>query len=415
MNARELVAEAIDNSPDAVAIVEASVELPSERRLIYVNRGFETFYDCNRDDAIGQTTHEFFRTRISREDFGKTNEALKHTGIYRQTRRVMRRNDPPIWVEVEISPIPCEDPHRMRWIHLSRDVTETRRLQSRMAQLVSAVEHASDFVAIYVLRDDEWYFDYVNDAFAAATGYAADELVGMRQDALVAPSTGREQLARYRAPLLQGQTVRAEIALQRKNGEEFLVEFNSRALREESTGQYTTMVSVLRDVTEKKQREATLEHQAQHDHLTGTYNRRYLERALREAASVARHGGADHALLFVEVGDFKRIYERFGQEAGDRAFAEVATALQSCVLGSDVFARYGGEEFCALLYHCSVQNAQRAAQRMLDAIASGTAGSTIDVSVGVVAVRGNFSDTIKRADQARALAKKSGRNKICVL
>ena len=125
-----------------------------------------------------------------------------------------------------------------------------------------------------------------------------------------------------------------------------------------------------------------LEHQALHDALTGLANRVLfadrLDRALLQ-------GGAELAVLYCDLDDFKLVNDELGHKAGDQLLALVAGRLTDCVRATDTVARLGGDEFAVLLE--SADEASDVAQRIVHAMAAphrvGDHIVTTSVSIGV--------------------------------
>ncbi len=115
---------------------------------------------------------------------------------------------------------------------------------------------------------------------------------------------------------------------------------------EEHIGGY---VLNLRDVTERKLLEARIEHQTLHDPLTGLPNRGFVEQRLRETIVHGTSGAPVHAMLLLDLHDFKAINDTFGHATGDALLVEVAGRLRESVAGADLLARVGGDEFAVLL------------------------------------------------------------------
>ncbi|MBW7946765.1 MAG: EAL domain-containing protein [Sphingomonadaceae bacterium] len=109
------------------------------------------------------------------------------------------------------------------------------------------------------------------------------------------------------------------------------------------------MVGVRTDVTSLKRAELTIKKQAEHDHLTGLYNRSVLNERLARAVQRARQGGYCGALVVADLDDFKSVNDTFGHDAGDRLLQEIARRLRASLRASDVIVRLGGDEFAFIL------------------------------------------------------------------
>jgi diguanylate cyclase (GGDEF)-like protein len=110
------------------------------------------------------------------------------------------------------------------------------------------------------------------------------------------------------------------------------------------------------------------------DPLTGLANRRALDERLRQ--EIARHGRSAErfAVLALDLDGFKPINDRFGHEAGDDLLREVAAALVGAVRAQDTVVRLGGDEFCILAPDTGPEGVRHLEERVLDALASITAG-----------------------------------------
>jgi|HubBroStandDraft_1064217.scaffolds.fasta_scaffold01700_9 two-component system, cell cycle response regulator len=163
------------------------------------------------------------------------------------------------------------------------------------------------------------------------------------------------------------------------------------------------------------------------DFLTGFHNRRYLQSRLREELARAQRARKSIACLMIDVDHFKRINDQYGHLAGDTVLREVAHRIDTEMRISDTGARFGGDEFAMVLSHASMQDGEKVAGRVLQAVRNrqisinkGTS-ATVTLSIGVaVATPGPGARDYKvlaerliaEADAALYRAKSAGRNRV---
>ena len=177
---------------------------------------------------------------------------------------------------------------------------------------------------------------------------------------------------------------------------------------------------VLHDITERKQREAHLEHLADHDPLTGAANRRALDAALESALRRAALGEPG-VLLYADADGFKAVNDALGHAAGDQVLALLAQRISHQLRAGDLFARVGGDEFAALLSDVDTSRAFAVAERIRREVGAspfvvGSHGFRITLSVGLAGLGGQPSPAaaIGAADAALYLAKNRGRDRVVV-
>lgn len=185
-------------------------------------------------------------------------------------------------------------------------------------------------------------------------------------------------------------------------------------------GKLQGVVLVLHDVSKAKELSAQLAHQANHDALTGLINRREFERRAEQALAYAKNNGAQHALCFMDLDQFKVVNDTCGHAAGDELLRQVSSLLQTRMRSRDTLARLGGDEFGLLLENCPLDEAERIAQEILFTVRSfrfDWEGQTfkIGVSIGITAITQLSEDITKvlsNTDSACYAAKEKGRNRV---
>ncbi len=167
--------------------------------------------------------------------------------------------------------------------------------------------------------------------------------------------------------------------------------------------------------------EATIRHMAYHDSLTGLVNRAEFEHRLGDAVERARQGEGEHALLYIDLDQFKLVNDSCGHLAGDELLRRLTRHLRQAVRDSDTLARLGGDEFGVLLQNCPLPRAETIARDLLQRIRDylflwEDRRFRVSASVGVVRISGD-EDTqtlLSMADMACYAAKDRGRNRVHV-
>ncbi|MEO0835583.1 MAG: EAL domain-containing protein, partial [Cyanobacteria bacterium J06642_3] len=206
-----------------------------------------------------------------------------------------------------------------------------------------------------------------------------------------------------------------------RDGTEYAIEDSATPIRDRQ-GKLVGAVMVFRDVTESRHLSNRLSWQANHDALTGLYNRREFETRLAEAIAAARKEDYIHALCFLDLDRFKIVNDTCGHQAGDELLKQVANLLLQQVRSSDILARLGGDEFGFLLNQCPLSVAAKIANNLrqwIEDFRFSWQGQTfsIGVSIGLVEISSNtdsLSSVMNTADAACYIAKANGRNCIHV-
>ena len=180
------------------------------------------------------------------------------------------------------------------------------------------------------------------------------------------------------------------------------------------------VVRAVEDITEAHTLAARLSHQASHDELTGLINRREFEDRLSRVLQTREGDESEHALCYLDLDQFKLINDTCGHVAGDQLLRELGHLLRRKVRRRDSLARLGGDEFGLLMEHCGLEQGQRVAELLRDAISRFNFKwddriYQIGVSVGLVAIRSHMNsvtDVLSAADAACYSAKDKGRNRI---
>lgn len=207
-------------------------------------------------------------------------------------------------------------------------------------------------------------------------------------------------------------TVRSELAYSHPDGRERILSVARRPLVLEDGD--TGTLAMVSDVTDARQLEAKLRHQALHDPLTGLPNRYLLSDRLDMAAARGlRHDTEPIAIVYLDLDGFKAVNDAAGHAVGDRLLQQVADRLQRSVRDVDTLARLGGDEFAIVCEETDAEAAVMIADRIHEALTAPVVvdgvGYRIGASVGVaVSPPLDQDELLRRADRAMYRAKAAG-------
>jgi diguanylate cyclase (GGDEF)-like protein/PAS domain S-box-containing protein len=181
-----------------------------------------------------------------------------------------------------------------------------------------------------------------------------------------------------------------------------------------SIGGRSLLYSIIHDITERRQAEAALEHQALHDALTTLPNRMLLEDRLDQAIRMAQRDEQPLALFVLDLDRFKDVNDTLGHHAGDQLLQEVARRLRRSLRASDTIARLGGDEFAILLPEADIAAASLAAEKLVDVLEVPASLDGQEVSIGAsigLALypehAGDADSLLRHADVAMYVAKQT--------
>jgi diguanylate cyclase (GGDEF)-like protein/PAS domain S-box-containing protein len=182
-------------------------------------------------------------------------------------------------------------------------------------------------------------------------------------------------------------------------------------------------VYVLQDLTEAQELAQQLVYQATHDGLTGLINRTEFDNRIQSLLDQTRKtGNGVHALLYLDLDQFKMVNDSCGHIAGDELLRQLSERLREHIGDSDTLARLGGDEFGVLLEDSTVHRAEYIANRLREEVEDfrfiwNEKSFGLGVSIGLVPIDINTSskdDLLSMADRACYAAKDAGRNRVRV-
>lgn len=220
-----------------------------------------------------------------------------------------------------------------------------------------------------------------------------------------------------RMVLLKGQVLNYEAQGHRRDGTPFWCSLSAKLVKSRNIEYIEGFVV---DITARKKSEEQLQFLARHDPLTGLVNRREFEIRLQRALFSAHRDHVEHALLYMDLDQFKLVNDTCGHIAGDELLRQITWQLQQQMRGGDTLARLGGDEFGVLLERCSGHHTLVVANKLKSVIQDfrfvwEDKFFTLGVSIGLVPISEfsqSVSEVLSLADAACYAAKESGRNRV---
>jgi diguanylate cyclase len=206
-----------------------------------------------------------------------------------------------------------------------------------------------------------------------------------------------------------------------RDGREYGIEDSAAPIRNDA-GEALGVVLVFHDVSEQRRMSGEMTYRATHDALTGLVNRAEFETRLQRLLRKSQEEQSEHALLYIDLDQFKLVNDACGHAVGDLLLKQVSKLLAEAIRARDTLARLGGDEFAIILEHCSQAQAQQVAQKICDRMEvfrflHEERRFRIGTSIGLVPVDRRWSSTAaiqQAADTSCYAAKEAGRNRVHV-
>lgn len=320
-----------------------------------------------------------------------------------------------------------------------RDEIERRRaeLELKTDEIVKRGRYEATLLASLsdgvVACDANGEFVYVNEAAMKLQGFSPDEipLEHFRDTRKVVEDDGVTPIPSDETPLRrclrEGDLQDQRVKFVHRDGSVRDAHYNARRIVG-ADGEVLGAVLIFRDITEhlqlvdelRRERER-MAHLAEHDELTGLYNRRVFERRLEDLVALAGRYGPSGALLMIDIDNLKDVNDMFGHAAGDELITAVAHAMRDRLRETDVLCRIGGDEFAVLLPRADREHALAAAEALLKCIGRRSVelgdearlrpAASIGVTVFDDFESPGTSEVKAAADSAMYEAKRRGRNR----
>ena len=340
--------------------------------------------------------------------------------------RLIRASGELIWVRA-VGTVEFENQQAVRLVGAFQDVTEARRLRAELSEQHELMRITLQSIADAVITTNaQGQVVWLNPVAERMTGWSTEAARGCHLSRVFhIVNEGNRQPAQDPLSVRLERSKVAPSAQHRvlisRNGDEFGIEDTVSPIRNDQAD-VLGFVLVFHDVTEQRRLSGEMSYRASHDALTGVPNRSEFETRLRHLLQAVREDQTNHALLYIDLDQFKLVNDSCGHSVGDQMLQQAAKLFAEAIRARDTLARLGGDEFAIILEHCSMEHAQRVAQQICDRlhqfrfVHDGRSFRT-GASIGLVPIESRWQSAaavMQAGDTSCYAAKEAGRNRVHV-
>jgi diguanylate cyclase (GGDEF)-like protein/PAS domain S-box-containing protein len=409
-----------ENVVDGVYIATRDGELITANPALVEMLGFDSVEDLK---SAGRTTMLYVNP-IDRE---RVFARLEAEGFVRNFEYRLRRKDGEEIVVLENARAVYDDSGNIvAHEGTITDITDRKRAETRVFEEKERAQVTLQSIGDGVVTTDaEGRVDYINPVAQNLTGW---DMRGSRGKPVTDIMTIVNEHTRATVDnpvtrcLKDGRviTLAENTILINKAGDEIPIQDSAAPIRDR-IGNIIGSVMVFHDTSKESRLFRQLSYQASHDAVTGLINRREFEnRLVGSFENLQNEPDRTHALLYIDLDQFKVVNDTFGHTAGDELLRQLSELVQTNIRSTDLLARLGGDEFAILLERCTEQRAVEVAEAIRGSIEGyrfewQDSFTTVRCSIGVVMVSCEDADVagvMSSADVACYSAKDMGRNQV---
>jgi diguanylate cyclase (GGDEF)-like protein/PAS domain S-box-containing protein len=407
------------------SMMEGVYQTSREGRILVANPAFVNLMGYGSAEELYQVpAGALYWYASDRETFVRRVES---EGELRNEEYILRRKDGTTLVVMDSSRVVRDSQGRVTGYEGTlTDITERKKAETAVFQAKERAQVTLQSIGDAVITTDfEGRIDYMNPVAESLTGWenreAQTQLIG---DVLTVVDEATREASENPVMrcLREGRVLglSEHTVLVNRRGQELAIQDSVAPIRDRA-GNLIGAVMVFHDVSKERRLHRALHYQASHDALTGLINRREFENRLTAAVENARQdAGSRHALLYLDLDQFKLVNDTCGHPAGDQLLKQITGVLQSRVRSGDTLARLGGDEFGILLQSCSLDQALRIAESLRQAIRDfrfiwQDGVLEVGASIGIVEITNDtptVANVMSAADVACYSAKDLGRNRV---
>lgn len=345
-------------------------------------------------------------------------EQIRQNGRARTELELARRDGRLVWAEYCMC---LKTKGIFLFCGVTEEISGSRRAQEELAaseeRYRRIVENLAASVFDYDFKTGESYGSPAFQETFGVHGVCSGDLWDrMEESGLIYPPM-RDEARKWLEDLLREKrpSGTAECLLRAAGGEYIWCSLQASVFYDRR-GEPARLTAVLTDIDQRKRETMALRREAEHDLMTGLFNR---TTAIRQICGILSQSGSEnrHALFVIDIDNFKKVNDCMGHPRGDRLIVETAERIRKLLRRGDVAGRIGGDEFIAFIRDAGSAEILEKAEALRSAFGqirkSGKFGHSVSGSIGIALypVDGcTYGELFQRADVALYAAKRCGKD-----
>jgi diguanylate cyclase (GGDEF)-like protein/PAS domain S-box-containing protein len=396
-----------ENSTDPVFFINTKGE------IMKVNRAFEETFEYSEEEMVNQRG-SIIPAHMKSDPIAIVERIMKGETVNSHETIRLTKSGNPLNIISSYTPVRNADREIIGATIFYKNVTELKKAEKELQKSQEKYKLITESAfEIITLVDPSGVIEYVSPSNEKILGYPDSAYTGNPYTTNVHPDDAFGLIETVTS-VLEGNTPSPrEFRFRHQDGRWIWMEVSPTPVL--TDGKVTQILTIAREVTERKRLQDKIAKMAFYDHLSGIPNRRTFDNRLQAAIHQAKQSGKKVAVLLMDGRKFKQINDRFGHDAGDAVIKEMAIRLQACVRPIDTAARLGGDEMGVVLPEIdSLKIAVETAKRILQSYEAPFKFNGSEIKIGAeIGISlypdhsANEKQLIKYADMALYEAKNS--------
>jgi diguanylate cyclase (GGDEF)-like protein/PAS domain S-box-containing protein len=381
-------------------------------KILYTNPATARIVGLNKaEDAIGRSISDFLHPDSVEAAYKEIGKIMEDKGSGYNEYKLLKTNGSVIIVSMRGKRILYQGEPAV--LSIGEDITTLNQKERKLIESEERYRSVVEFSPNSIMIHRNGKILYVNPAAKKLGGYNdSDVLIGKSIIDFIHPDD-REKLLTRISKLMNGDNIEPFVSrLLRKDKSIVFVEVIGIRIQFQEE---EAILTIGKDVTNRKKAEEEIYRLAYYDILTGLPNRKkFTDLLLYE---INKSEKENFTVMFLDLDGFKSVNDTFGHDAGDKLLIEASKRITSCLKQDDIASRFGGDEFTILLRNIGENDSQYVAQTIINHFQKPFIISEEEVnvtpSIGLSFYSRDGSDVnqlLKNADIALYRAKQKGKN-----